>query len=104
AGDAGLSVHHLGKDEWPDREGLFIAESTVKTYVGSIFLKLGVSTRTEAAIVGWDVPDVAITSRQAVRRFGGPDPEGRMGGRGGLSDRLSRLAGSPRTPALPQVG
>lgn len=33
---------------------LFIAESTVKVHVTSIFGKFGVSTRVEAAIVGWE--------------------------------------------------
>ena len=70
---SGKTNPEIGRD-------LFIAESTVKSYVASIFLKLGVSTRTEAAIVGWDVPDVAITSRQAVWRFTGTDPDGREAG------------------------
>jgi len=33
---------------------LSVAESTVKTRVTSILLKFGVSTRLEAAIVGWE--------------------------------------------------
>jgi len=44
---SGKTNPEIGRD-------LFIAESTVKSYVASIFLKLGVSTRTEAAIVAWE--------------------------------------------------
>jgi len=44
----------LGKTNREIGRELFIAESTVKTYVTSIFLKFGVSTRVEAAIVGWE--------------------------------------------------
>ena len=44
----------LGKTNREIGRELFIAESTVKTYVASIFLKFGVSTRVEAAIVGWE--------------------------------------------------
>ena len=33
---------------------LLIAESTVKSHVISVFGKFGVSTRVEAAIVGWE--------------------------------------------------
>ena len=35
-------------------EELFIAETTVKSHVISIFGKFGVSTRVEAAIAGWE--------------------------------------------------
>ena len=34
---------------------LFLAASTVKFHLASIFRKLEVSTRTEAAIVGWEM-------------------------------------------------
>ena len=34
---------------------LFVAESTVKAHVSSIFVKFGVSTRIEAAVVGWEM-------------------------------------------------
>ncbi len=44
---AGKTNREIGRE-------LFIAESTVKAHVTSIFLKLGVSTRVEAAIVGWE--------------------------------------------------
>lgn len=44
----------LGKTNREISRDLFVAESTVKVYVGSIFQKLGVSSRTEAALVGWD--------------------------------------------------
>jgi len=49
-----LSSLMLGKTNREIGRELFIAESTVKTYVTSIFLKFGVSTRVEAAIVGWE--------------------------------------------------
>ena len=53
----------LGKTNREIGRELFIAESTVKTYVTSIFLKFGVSTRVEAAIVGWETfPHVASPS------------------------------------------
>ena len=43
----GRTNREIGKE-------LFIAESTVKSHVISIFGKFGVSTRVEAAIVGWE--------------------------------------------------
>jgi len=49
-----LSSLMLGKTNREIGRELFVAESTVKTYVASIFLKFGVSTRVEAAIVGWE--------------------------------------------------
>ena len=44
----------LGKTNREIGRELFVAESTVKSHVASIFRKLGVSTRTEAAVVGWE--------------------------------------------------
>ena len=44
----------LGKTNREIGRELFIAESTVKAHVTSIFVKFGVSTRVEAAIVGWE--------------------------------------------------
>ena len=44
----------LGKTNREIGRALFIAESTVKAHVASIFVKFGVSTRVEAAIVGWE--------------------------------------------------
>ena len=44
----------LGKTNGEIGRELFIAESTVKAHVASIFVKFGVSTRVEAAIVGWE--------------------------------------------------
>ena len=43
-----------GKTNREIGQELFIAESTVKSHVISIFGKFGVSTRVEAAIVGWE--------------------------------------------------
>lgn len=34
---------------------LLVADSTVKPHMASIFRKFGVSTRTEAAIAGWEM-------------------------------------------------
>ncbi len=48
-----LTLLMTGKTNCEIAKELFIADSTVKVYVASIFLKFGVSTRTEAAIVGW---------------------------------------------------
>jgi DNA-binding NarL/FixJ family response regulator len=44
----------LGKTNREIGRELFVAESTVKLHMTSIFRKLGVSTRTEAAVVGWE--------------------------------------------------
>ena len=44
----------LGRTNREIGRELFIAESTVKAHVTSIFVKFGVSTRVEAAIVGWE--------------------------------------------------
>ena len=44
----------LGKTNREIGRELSISESTAKTYVASIFVKFGVSTRVEAAIVGWE--------------------------------------------------
>ena len=44
----------LGKTNREIGRELFIAEGTVKANVASIFRKFGVSTRTEAALVGWE--------------------------------------------------
>ena len=44
----------LGKTNREIGRELFVSESSVKTHVTSIFRKLGVSSRTEAAVVGWE--------------------------------------------------
>ena len=49
-----LAALILGKTNREIGRELFVAESTVKAHVGAIFRKLGVSSRTEAAVVGWD--------------------------------------------------
>ena len=43
----------MGKSNREIGRELSIAEGTVKANVTSIFRKFGVSTRTEAAVVGW---------------------------------------------------
>jgi two-component system, NarL family, response regulator len=45
----------LGKTNREISRELFVAEGTVKAHLGSIFQKLGVSGRTEAAVVGWEL-------------------------------------------------
>jgi DNA-binding CsgD family transcriptional regulator len=49
-----LALLMSGKTNLEISRELFVAESTVKAHMGSIFVKLGVSTRTEAAVVGWE--------------------------------------------------
>ena len=44
----------LGKRTAEIGRELFLAHSTVRYHVAHIFVKLGVSTRTEAAVVGWE--------------------------------------------------
>ena len=44
----------LGKTNRQIGKELLVSESTVKAHLTSIFVKLGVSTRTEAALVGWE--------------------------------------------------
>ena len=45
----------LGKSNRDIGRDLFVAESTVRFHMVSIFRKLGVSTRTAAAVVGWEM-------------------------------------------------
>ena len=59
----------LGRTNREIGRELFIAESTVKTYVTSIFLKFGVSTRVEAAIVGWETFPMLRALRQPQLRI-----------------------------------
>ena len=49
-----LAALMLGKTNREIGRELSVAESSVKTYVTSILRQFGVSTRLEAAIVGWD--------------------------------------------------
>ena len=44
-----------GKTNREIGRGLFISEGTVKTHMSSIFAKLGVSNRTEAAVSGLEL-------------------------------------------------
>ena len=54
----------LGRTNLEISRELLVAESTVKAHVGSIFVKLGVSTRTEAAVVGWETfPMLRVVTR-----------------------------------------
>jgi hypothetical protein len=65
-----------GKDE-PARSARNYRQSTVKSHVISIFGKFGVSTRVEAAIVGWEtfpmlraLAVIALCAWFALSRFG----------------------------------
>ncbi len=59
----GQSNREIGRD-------LSISESTVKVHLTSLFVKLEVSTRLEAAIVGWETfPMLRVLVRQPHLRL-----------------------------------
>jgi len=60
----------LGKTNREIGRELSIAESTVKVHLTSLFVKLDVSTRLEAAIVGWETfPMLRVLVRQPDLRL-----------------------------------
>ena len=89
----------LGKTNREIGRELFVAEGTVKTNVGSIFRKLGVSTRTEAAVVGWETfPMLRVLPSKSSQTIQGTEPgeKGRVPNAGQAASRMN----APRTGEL----